>query len=102
MVKPFGRWAGLAVAALISGSRLVAAEPPEGVAAVGFEARVRAQEAIERVYYGHQIGATTPFDEAVPRSLIEAKVRASLAKEAELARSFSISISASMLERETT
>jgi hypothetical protein len=39
-----------------------------------FEERVRAQEAIERVYYSHQIGATKPFEEAVPRSAIEGRV----------------------------
>ena len=31
-----------------------------------FEDRIKAQEAIERVYYAHQIGATRPFEEAVP------------------------------------
>ena len=33
-----------------------------------FEERLAAQAAIERVYYSHQIGATKPFDEAVPRA----------------------------------
>src|SRR5262249_25859012 len=37
--------------------------------------RVNAQEAIERVYYAHQMGATRPFEEAVPRETIERKVR---------------------------
>ncbi len=32
-----------------------------------FEERVRAQEAIERVYYAHQIGTKLTFEEAVPR-----------------------------------
>jgi hypothetical protein len=35
-----------------------------------FEERVRAQEAIERVYYAHQIGATKPFEEAVPKAAL--------------------------------
>src|SRR5437667_6972079 len=48
-----------------------------------FEDRVKAQEAIERVYYLHQIGATRPFEEAVPRELLERKVRSYL-KGAEL------------------
>jgi hypothetical protein len=42
---------------------------------LSFEERVRAQEAIERVYYSHQIGATRPFEDAMPRSRIEEKVR---------------------------
>jgi N-acetylneuraminic acid mutarotase len=39
-----------------------------------FQERVAAQEAIERVYYSHQIGATVPFQEAVPRPVLEQKV----------------------------
>src|SRR5262245_11539258 len=49
-----------------------------------FEERVRAQEAIERVYYQHQIGATRPFEEAVPRAALEAKVRDALLRSAAL------------------
>ena len=41
---------------------------------LSFEDRVRAQEAIERVYYAHQIGATKPFEQAVPRDVLEKKV----------------------------
>jgi hypothetical protein len=40
-----------------------------------FEERVEAQRAIERVYYSHLIGAEQPFEEAVPRELLENKVR---------------------------
>ena len=39
-----------------------------------FADRVAAQEAIERVYYSHQIGATKPFEEAVPRRSEERRV----------------------------
>src|SRR5262249_4928738 len=42
---------------------------------LSFEQRVRAQEAIERVYYAHQTGTTQSFEEAVPRSLLERQVR---------------------------
>lgn len=42
---------------------------------VTFEERVACQEAIERVYYSHQIRATKPFEEAVPRNVLENKVR---------------------------
>jgi len=40
-----------------------------------FEDRVGCQEAIERVYYSHQIGATLPFTQAVPREALEKKAR---------------------------
>jgi|GEM_PF-5509332 hypothetical protein len=43
---------------------------PAWAADLNFEDRVRAQEAIERVYYAHQIGATLPFEQAVPRTLL--------------------------------
>src|SRR5512139_248580 len=45
-----------------------------------FEERVKAQEAIERVYYSHRIwpkenpGPKPPFEEMVPKEVIEAKV----------------------------
>ena len=39
-----------------------------------FADRVAAQEAIERVYYSHQIGAERSFEEAVPRERLERKV----------------------------
>src|SRR5262249_28047821 len=50
------------------------AAPAASARGLSFQERVAAQEAIERVYYGHQIGATLPFDVAVPRSVIERKV----------------------------
>ena len=33
---------------------------------LSFEERVKAQQAIEKVYYTHQIDAKKPFEEAVP------------------------------------
>ena len=39
-----------------------------------FDDRVAVQEAIERAYYSHQIGAERSFEEAVPRDLLERKV----------------------------
>ena len=57
-----------------------------GAGDLTFEERVRAQEAIERVYYSHQIGATIPFEAAVPRRILEAKVRESLRKSMALER----------------
>src|SRR5678816_522928 len=49
-----------------------------------FEQRVKAQEAIERVYYSHQLAATDSFEKAVPRSLFEAKVTRYLKESAAL------------------
>jgi hypothetical protein len=65
-----------------------------------FADRVRAQEAIERVYYRHQIGATKPFEEAVPRAAIERKVSAYLDREAALVAAGHTPITAELLERE--
>ena len=42
---------------------------------MGMTPSLEAEEAIERIYYSHQIGATRPFKEAVPRELLESKVR---------------------------
>src|SRR5678815_2545755 len=65
-----------------------------------FEDRVRAQEAIERVYYSHQIGATKPFEEAVPRSLLTHKVRTYLRESEALRQFWHTSISTQALGRE--
>src|SRR3989454_3191835 len=65
-----------------------------------FEDRVKAQEAIERVYYSHQIGATKPFEEAVPRSVVENKVRTYLKQSVALERFWQTRLTAGMLQRE--
>ena len=52
--------------------------PPILARDLTFQERVRAQEAIERVYYSDQIDATRPFEEAVPRALLEKKIRDNL------------------------
>src|SRR5258707_15835 len=62
------------VALFVSGFVLSASQPVSA-RELSFEDRVKAQEAIERVYFSHQIGVRLPFDRAVPRSLIERKVR---------------------------
>ena len=65
-----------------------------------FEERVAAQEAIERVRYAHQIGATLPFETAVPRAVLEGKVRTYLDQSAALARGWNTWIDRPALERE--
>ena len=73
---------------------LVSARP------LGFEERIRAQEAIERVYYSRQMGASRIFDEAVPREVLETKVRTYLQKSAALERIWQTPLTAEMLRRE--
>jgi N-acetylneuraminic acid mutarotase len=65
-----------------------------------FQERVRAQESIERVYYFHQIGTTLPFEEAVPRSLLEHKVRTYLKQSAVLVEFWKTPVTDATLERE--
>jgi len=65
-----------------------------------FEDRVRAQEAIERVYYSHQIGATQAFEDAVPRRVLEEKVRTYLKESAALEGVWKAPITADTLEAE--
>jgi hypothetical protein len=73
---------------------------PSRARTLSFADRVRAQEAIERVYYSHQIGATKPFEEAVPRAVIEAKVRRYLEESAALETFWSTPITDAALQRE--
>src|SRR6266446_1620136 len=65
-----------------------------------FEDRVNAQEAIERVYYSHQIGATKSFEEAVPRASLERKVRTYLEESAALRSIWRTPITAEMIRAE--
>ena len=65
-----------------------------------FDERVNAQAAIERVYYAHQIGATKPFDEAVPRAVLENKVRKYLEETAALQTYWKTAVTDETLQRE--
>src|SRR5882672_1758965 len=65
-----------------------------------FEDRVNAQAAVERVYYAHQIGTTVPFDEAVPRSVLENKVHKYLDESAALGAYWKTAVTDEMLQRE--
>ncbi|HEU5179176.1 MAG TPA: hypothetical protein VFW45_00165, partial [Candidatus Polarisedimenticolia bacterium] len=63
--------------------------------------RLRAQEAIERVYYAHQIGATRSFEEAVPQLVLEKKVRTYLQQGAALEEIWKTPVTSEMLRAET-
>lgn len=65
-----------------------------------FEDRVTAQEAIERIYYSHQIGATKPFDDVIPRPSLVRKVEQTLKFSAALQSLWGIRITLPMLEHE--
>ena len=51
-----------------------------------FEKRAKAYEAIECVYHSHQIGAMKPSGEAVPRGVLEGKIRTCLKQSIALER----------------
>ena len=76
--------------------------PPARVMAsdLTFEERVKAQQAIERVYYSHQIGATKPFEEAVPRKLLENKVRTYLKQTVALETTWRTALTSEALQHE--
>jgi N-acetylneuraminic acid mutarotase len=64
------------------------------------EDRLKAQEAIERVRYSHQLGAVRTFDEAFPRAALLGKVRVSLKEEVALQRFWNTRVTAEALDRE--
>jgi len=78
----------------------VSAAPARPGRLLSFEERVAAQEAIERVYYAHQIGATQPFEDAVPREVLEKKVRSYLEQSAALDEIWKTPITAAALRAE--
>ena len=92
------RYGILAAVPVLAIGAAVAREPARG--ALTFEDRVAAQKAIERVYYSHQIGATKPFEEAVPLAVLEHKVRKYLDESVALQVDWKTSVTDEMLQRE--
>ncbi|MCI0567757.1 MAG: hypothetical protein L0Z52_06120, partial [Acidobacteria bacterium] len=68
---------------------------------LSFQERVAAQRSIERVYYAHQIGATLPFETAVPQELLETKVLTYLKQSAALEKFYASPLSGEALRAET-
>ena len=89
---------GIVWTLLLAGGATLAAPPTPR--ALTFQDRVRAQEAIERVYYSHQLGVTKPFEQAVPRDVLEAKVRKYLDETTALEAQWRTSVTDEMLQRE--
>src|SRR5262245_40392079 len=67
---------------------------------ISFEQRLSAQAAIERVYQSHRTGASRPFADAVPRPLLERKVRTYLAESVALEKLWKTPIGATALRGE--
>jgi N-acetylneuraminic acid mutarotase len=65
-----------------------------------FADRVAAQRAIDRVYHSHQVGLTTPFEQAVPQPVLEAKVERYLRLSAALERYWNTPVTSEMLRAE--
>ncbi len=65
-----------------------------------FIERVEAQRALDRAYYGHQLGTTRPFEEAVPFELTELKVRTYLKQSIALERFWGVRLTSMDLEKE--
>ena len=88
----------VALSMLVVAGTAVAVEPTQRT--LTFEDRVKAQEAIERVYYSHQIGATKTFEQAVPRAVLESKVHKYLDETAALKVYWKTALTDEMLQRE--
>ena len=79
---------------------LLAAQPGAEPRTFGLRDRVEAWRAIERVTYGHQLETRRHFDDAVPRSLLERKVRDQLSLSVALDRYWRAPVTADALQRE--
>jgi hypothetical protein len=78
---------------------ILAVEPSEA-RALSLQERIQAQEAIERVYHAHQIDDTRRFEEAVPRAVLERKVRTYLEHSIALDLFWKSPITSAMLRHE--
>ncbi len=65
---------------------------------LGFLCKDRA--AIERNYHAHRLGTSKPFEQAMPRELIEKLVRQDLQKKAILKKAYAVEISPDMIAAE--
>ncbi|HKQ98350.1 MAG TPA: hypothetical protein VJV75_10775, partial [Candidatus Polarisedimenticolia bacterium] len=68
--------------------------------ALTFADRVNAEEAIARIYYRYQIGATQTFEEALPRAALEARVHDTLRKSVLVEKDLQTAITPKMLDAE--
>ena len=64
MMQPLARLLGTTLTAATISTVSIAAHE------LTFDDRVQCTAAIERVYYSHQVAATTPFEQAVPRTVM--------------------------------
>lgn len=93
----------VAVAAFLVGFFPFSAAARQGLS---FEERVEAQEAIERVYYSRRIwpkenvGSKPPFEQMVPRALLEAKVADYLKQSAALETIWRLPLGPAQLQAE--
>src|SRR5262245_49086408 len=92
-MRQLGLWVLIATACVSAARPALAAE-------LSFEERCRSQAAIERVHYSHQAGARRTFEVAVPRELIEKKVRTYLLQSAILDSFWKTPVTSEMLHRE--
>ncbi|OLE66806.1 MAG: hypothetical protein AUG09_05670 [Acidobacteria bacterium 13_1_20CM_2_68_7] len=86
--------------ALLYASLLLASQGWVMARDLTFEDRVKAQEAIERVYYSHQMGTTKPFEEAVPHDLLVRKVRTYLKQTVALQAIWQTTLTSEALQHE--
>src|SRR2546425_9943764 len=89
----------LVLGALVVGAAVVPATTVRA-RSLGFEDRVGAQRAIERVYYSHQLGARRSFEEAVRQDILEAKVRTYLRETVALRTFWGVTVTDDMLRAE--
>jgi hypothetical protein len=89
-----------AMLVLATAGLLLSASAAHDQEELSFEDRVKAQEAIERVYYSHQLEARQSFEEAVPHSVLESKVTRYLKQSAALDQVWKTPVTAEMLKHE--
>jgi len=63
------------------------------------EDRIKAEEAIQKVYFSHQTDVSLPFEQAVPREVLERRVRTYLKQTVALERTWHIRVSADALRQ---
>jgi len=89
-----------AAAVLAVGGAILLSAAPARARDLSFEERVRAQAAVEKVYYSHETGTRRSFEEAVSQAVLEKKVRTYLQQSVALERIWNTPVTAGMLQKE--
>ena len=90
----------LAVCLILPVTAALASADHASTRTLTFQQRVEAQRLLDRIEYGHRVGATGPFEELIPLRMSEDRVRGTLARSAALESYWAMPVTQAELQKE--